>query len=577
MADRQPHYLSAVQGNRSPSQVAVVVAEGQQLVDCRWHARFGRKENGDWTRQAERRGNSPEEFWSWLWAQGQPGRRTWVFAPRWGRLADPLDLCEETTFGRGQPGKQVVSPGCCLIELNHKGRSLTLLDVRNWWDELPQWLDQAQDQELCTEDRLAAVCERLWSLVTRTIDLALEHDLGVIQPTLGAWASNVWRHWHSGQRLATHADIDALLLERRAYFGGQVIVHRRGLLPGPWIGVDCNMMYPWAMSSCLFPYSFVAYNPQADLRLLEMLPAHQAAIADVEVETSDWTYPVRWRRALVAARGTFQTSLAWPELSYALSQGHVKKVFAAAIYSVADLFGEWARRLWALRLQAIAAGQEDWAGLLKRLGVALHGKLSQVGAEWVEADFPCVKPWSWWPSMQPDGSIRRRRALGLTVQERWQADEEPPDACPSIGAWTTSAARQRMNMLRQLVGRTNWVYQYSDQLIINEYGLERMRAAGEMCPETLGRFKEDFRASQVEIRGPGWIMHDSRRRAAGIGQAATEVEPDTYTIEGEQSLAGKIGRTGPKLYSAWKRRVHFPPRETIGDVADDGWIDPLTL
>jgi len=575
--EKQAHYLNYVLSQRAPSQVCTVHAVSAPDGACRWYAIFARREDGQWTRRHERSGNSAAEWWSWIWSIGSIGRRLWVFAPRWVQIMDALDVVDETTFGAGALGKRVVSEGCTMIELAKAGRSLTMIDAANWWDTLPDWLAVPKDAPLSTEERVEESCRRLWSLVTSTIDQAVAADLGVIQPTIGSWASNVWRHWHRGQRVIVHTDIDAAILERRAYMGGQCIVHKTGVLSGPWYGIDCNMMYPWAMSSCLQPYQLVAYNPHGDVRLLELMSPGQGAIAEVELSQMDWTYPYKSHGQLRAARGTFWTVLAWPELSYALSQGHVRTVRQVCIYSLADLFSVWANRLWSLRLTTRASGRVDFATLLKRLGAALHGKLGQLGAEWVEGLFPCIRPWAWWPVMMPDRTVRRRRAIGLAVEEKWQADDEPNDSFPGIAAWTTSGARQRMSKLRARVGRDNWVYQFSDQLVVNAEGFARLTSLGEIDPDRLGAFKVEFESRQVEIRGPGWIMHDARRRAAGIGAGAKEVEPDIYTIECQQTMAGKFGPTGPKKYTEWVRKVHYPASKVVGELAADGFIDPPTL
>jgi hypothetical protein len=214
---------------------------------------------------------------------------------------------------------------------------------------------------------------------------------------------------------------------------------------------------------------------------------------------------------------------------------------------------------------------------VKRLAAALHGKLSQHAVDWVEVDKPCLSPWSWWSVSVTDSKLIRRRAIGWIVQEKRATSREPADAFPAIGAWTTSAARIHMLSLRSLCGDGNWVYQFSDTIVVTQQGLDRLLQAGAIDSAQLGLLKVDWTADKVEIRGPGWIMHDDRRRACGIPKDAQEVAPNKYETTTETSLAGMVSPGGIRHYSKIGKITHYPPSEIKGIRRRDGLIDPPHL
>lgn len=574
MLDRPPHPLSPVKHTRTPSVLVCFDARLDTDKNVHWYACTARREGETWTRFQCAYGHDAESFWQWLWNRPLTQRRAWVVATNLARAADAIGLALETTETETAVDSALVSERCVVLELSRGPRKYTLLDLHNLWDSLPQGIDTPIDSPLPARQQCEQSARATYQLLTTLFNFVNEFDLGGIHPTVGAWSSNLWRHWYKGNPVIVHDCTDSIALERSAYFGGQVIVHREGVLDGPFYGIDVNMMYPYAMAMYQCPRRLIEYIPRADKALLESLTVSEGAIAEVLLNTGGMVYPYRRNKQSLTARGEFWTCLAWPELSFALAMGHVEQVSRCSVFQCTDMFSAWAERIWNTRNDISAKYGKGLASLVKRLAASLHGKFAQHGVDWADCEEPLLNPWSWWFAWDGDRFVRRR-AIGWNVQQKmFDAENEPNDSFPAIAAWTTSAARMFMLGLREICGPENWVYQYSDSLVVSVEGRSRLEQSGMLQPDQLGKCKEDWVSQSVEIRGPGWLLCDDRRRTCGVAPDAEEIETDTYLTEREATLAGMIGQNGPKAYTLLRQVTHYPPAEIKGIRRADGWIDP---
>lgn len=577
MRPRQEHSLRPVKSTRLPSQVMVVDARTGSQSTLAWHGIITRWEHGEWTRRSERDGKCITSMWDWLWSKCSKQRATWVIADDWAALAQLMDLAGDTEARGVETGKASITSRVWWVQLSHSGTRCELVDAHNMWQTLPAGTVQEPGAGIDCREAAYLTCRRLHRLITDTLSHASHAGLGVVQPTIGSWASNVWRHWHTGPRVRIHTDQTALQLERAACYGGEVIARREGKWHARYHGLDVNSLFPHAMGQWLQPYRLVHVQPSSTVAEIIALPRDHCAIARVQLDTPTTTYPVRSDGRLLCATGRFTTVLPWPELVTACTAGHVVSIGECAIYRAADLFSSWAQRIWAERHKHRSADAKPFGTLCKALSVALYGKIMARAVEWRAADKPCVQPWSWWIAIEDD-KTEHYRAIGERVEQRVYIDGiEPHDSFPAIGACTTSAARLAMHAIRGELPHHSWVYQYIDSLVVDDDGLAALRQRGLIAPDVLGMLRHEWSCGSLEIRGPGWMIHDERRRISGIGNEARLVGTDTYEITLSQPPLPRAGAAGDSTSHASTRIVHFERPERTGTMDSEGWVAPPHL
>src|SRR5262249_25560767 len=92
------------------------------------------------------------------------------------------------------------------------------------------------------------------------------------------------------------------------------------------------------------------------------------------------------------------------------------------------------------------------------------------------------------------------RSIGWQVQKQMERTVRP-QSFYAIAAFVTAAARARMDGLRTIAGKDNVYYQGVDSLIVNSAGYQQLCTAGEVCDNTLGKLRLQYRSNYGMIRG----------------------------------------------------------------------------
>lgn len=574
---KRPHYLRPVKSVQAPSQIVSVDVRLHTSGLMAGYAIFSRRSGKSWEARKERAFTNAEEFWAWLQSVGKKDRCTWVMSSNWPRLCLPIGLDRATEEWGWTVGKSALSPGCFWIQLQGHAREIEIVDLANWWGSCPDDIEVDVDKipDIYMASRLTA--EAIHRLVTSVISYALANDLGCVQPTIGSWSMNLWRHWHSGKKVCVHADTATSKLERAAYYGGECRVNRVGQYKGEYYALDVNNLYPYIQGAYLMPYHLPEPQPAIMEGELEHLGNGIGAIARVRISSTSQTFPVRTQGRTIFALGDYWTTLAQPELSLAYRLGCVKEVAEYKIYYCTDLFSAWADRLWRLRFASKQGGHKTLAALLKMLGVSLHGRFGKRAVDWRECETAAPKPWQRWIEQDSKGDWRVHRAIGDNVTCKWASDDEPFDSFPAVAAFATSAARVYMHELRAIAGERECWYQFTDSLIVTATGRERLLAAGMIDASALGKLKTDSVFSNVNIRGPAWILAGSELRASGIGKYSEVIGPDRYNVIHHTSPMGIVTSNGMASYAEIPVQTEYPPPELCGTADADGWVTPPVL
>jgi hypothetical protein len=161
--------------------------------------------------------------------------------------------------------------------------------------------------------------------------------------------------------------------------------------------------------------------------------------------------------------------------------------------------------------------------------------------------------------------------------QRQEQGAESDKSFIAISAFVTSAARVRMNELRNIAGKRSVYYQGCDGLIVTKDGFDRLDAACEIHQTALGKLK------LVEVVNTGEIIgcNDYRlgdRVVIGGRTAQVELGKDGEVLQRKFFGAANLFK-GRSLSEVTEELVEW--RRTggtaKGTAGADGWVEPYEL
>jgi len=596
-------------------------------LGCAIHVRL---ESGKVTRRSVLQFSKTDNFWGWLQKYLSKSRTLWLWCHNAGFDATQvglLSLIEDGEFrlswpigptkdSAGSPVEQKKRKGIvCLddpptiLECRHaSGGLLKLVDTLNFWrlplaelgesvklDKLPMPSRDAPDiewQEYCLRD-----CEILERVVLSLLEWHADHDLGQFRPTAASCAYGAWRHRFRGSEVVLHDETQVKELERAAYFGGQLEVYYLGPVvkrkndgsawlfdkeihglaypSAPVIKLDVTGLYPSVMRDQLYPCKLVDWRLRPDREGADISDLDGTCIARVLIDSPADTYPLRERGRTLFARGLYWTTLAGPELSRALTAGHVVGLGWWASYRLADLFSSYVDFFWQLRFMAQLAGNGVEEGLCKLFLNSLYGKFGQRTPEWLDRP-DVLPPIPWGGFLDYDRSASRLdqyRAIGWHCQQLVSRGEHN-QAFPAIAAFVTAHGRERMRQFRSIAGAGNYYYQGVDSLFVSAHGLAALKKAGYVESCTLGKLRIEETADSAYFHGHNHYRIGEHRVIASIKRGATLLKDAEYQQDEFDHLSSTIER-GPDngvLVRRVVRKLSGPP--IAGTVDRFGWVKP---
>lgn len=593
-------------------------------------ARYARVEHGKPGSRCEFAFNTCDQFWAWLARRVSPRSLNWVFAHGAGFDVRVLGFASEVDQGRlllrrppvKSPTESPTGPALRvetgLLVLDSPplilecwfpgGAKLRIVDLRNWMNyplaevgrrlqleklEMPDpWEDDEAWLTYCRRD-----CEIVEQAALFLFRWQKEHDLGVFKPTLAGQAMQCFRHRFHSRKIVLHDDERCKDFEREGYYAGRLAQFycgeiRRGdkgvggLLfdkfdehaprpIGPVYKLDVNALFPSVMKAGKFPRKLLWYAPKA--YDASPIPAgiETGIIARVRLKTADNEYPQREQGKVSFLRGEFETVLAGDEFVRALAAGEVQEICSWAAYETTDLFANYVDFFWQLRLMSKLAGDRIAAGMCKLMLNALYGKFAQRRHEWVTlAGRVAPEPWSLWYEIdKPARTISEFRSIGETVQIRTDRGHHP-ESFAAVSAFVTAAARCRMDALRSIAGWHNVYYQGVDSLFVSPLGLERLEAAGEVCPDALGKLRIEGVSDEATFLGCGLYEFAGQWTRCSIRRGAREVRLGEYEQDSFESL--EKWASSPPLDGVTVRKVtrKIGGNESTIGLTDNGWVRP---
>lgn len=412
--------------------------------------------------------------------------------------------------------------------------------------------------------------EIVWRALREWWDFIQRENLGTCSPTLASQAFTAFRHRFMTHDIYCDTNTAALEIARNSYRGGRVECYKLGHIPGPVSVLDVNSMYPFVMHQVEVPTKLLTVIARRKPEFIADLLHRVAVVAEVELNTALPVYPVDLNKRLCFPIGRFTTTLAGPELQYALDHDHVVKVHRAALYERAPVFRQFVEWCWQQRRDAVARGDTVSAWMFKIIGNSLYGKFGQRGMVWdftgdvlpgVTADLS---------SYDLDrGEWVRLRAVGGKVQ-RLSRESESFNSHPAIASYITSAARLYLWQLMQRAGRDSVIYCDTDSLFIR--GEIHPGLKPDIDADRLGALKHEGTHEWCLIHGCKDYELPDRIKRKGVGAHALELSPGVYRDVHWDGWAASLARgdtSSPRTYPVTKqlaRHYHKGVPDMYGNV-----------
>ena len=393
------------------------------------------------------------------------------------------------------------------------GGRVVIVDLLNWFNtslsEIAETLNQDRDDFCRSIPQLAgldiASMQKAGTVLAAFLKLIRWHreqDCGMFRYTAASQAMSAYRHRYMSEDIFIHDNALVKHLERKAHFGGRTEVFRYGVLQEKIHQLDVSSLFPSVMLNGEFPVKLEEFKITS-LWSSNLPPIDwKKSVAKVWLKTRTPYYPVRMPQGNVYPIGEFDTVLCGEELEHAFLSGDLQSVQSWATYRTGRIFTEWVSNLWRLRQHYANAGDSVYAKLCKSMLNSLYGKFAQRGAKWVNLDSSLeFQPWTEWPEVDVRTGTRRVfRSFGWQLQE-YVGETELPNTFVAISSFVASAARMRMNILREIAGKRNVYYQGVDGLIVTDAGRQRLDHHGQIAESELGKLRHQLTVDEGEILG----------------------------------------------------------------------------
>lgn len=448
----------------------------------------------------------------------------------------------------------------------------------NYWAKLLNIPKLEIDFDDTTDEYLLDYCKhdveimrQLWIM---WLDFLDDNNCGSFKVTVASTALNTFRFRFMNKNIFIHNDELALQLEREAYHGGRVECLFVGeLTSDTYYYVDINSMYAHVMLENVFPYGFYGSSITPSIAILERYLDKYAVIANVDLECDDNPFPVYMNERIVYPIGNFNATLTTPELKYALERGWIVKVWAMSWYPQTNLFHDYVRFFYDLRLDYKQAGNSGMEKVCKLLTNSLYGKFGQLQYHQEPIGECDPKLIQTIPVFDVDtGKHYNHVFIGGTVFKVWR-EGESFDSFPAIAAHVTAYARLHLFSLLRMVPKHHVFYMDTDSLIVDSIGLEALK--GVLDEKRLGALKIESSSSNLIIHAPKDYVMGERIRIKGVKASAEQVGENVYRQQQWDRIPGMIRKGDLTTYTT------HPVEKTLyrviksGETSENGWVTPF--
>lgn len=553
-------------------------------------------------------GTTGEQWWDYLKAQLSDNRAVWVWAHGGQSDYTWLGLWQELDAGRWHIKKLCLGHPPLILDLTCNGRTAKLLDSLNFWRCRVRDLGAALDvpklplpRPDAPESEWRKYCRRDVDIVAQSIEalvtLTKTESLGQMRTTAPGQAYASWRHTHKGKFPIIHDEPAVVQVERDAYYGGWGEVFWKGVVRADkaWPGeqadfekengatlwgqrihvLDARGFYPSVMRGREYPWKLIARCPGLTVAQLDRTSSWKSVITQAHIESNADTYPLRREGKTQMTRGSFWTTLATPEIRWALERGHIKATALTLVYEQADLFTVWVEKMWALRKRYEESGNKVWENMVKVLMNSLFGKFGQRSKDWEKhPDHPVRQRWGEWIECDGlGGNVQQFRAIAGMVEQR-QPKGEWEHAFVSIPAHVTSWGRVMLREWLEILPPQSVYYCDTDCVHVSDAGLTALKAKGYLDRDDLGGLRLEGTYLYAEYKAQKLYRLEDTITAAGIPRDAVPGQKWSWTYQLWESIRELINR-GPATDIRIREVMASAQAGRLGlELRGDGWQSP---
>ena len=528
----------------------------------------------------------PDQFWQFVSEHTYDKNRLWIIARN---VTFDFTVVKGWTHLRrlGYKLKFFHNKGTCnIISVRNKSKSIVFLDSMNWFREslaktgerigLPKL---TIDFKTCTESELKTYCHRDVEIELKNFLMFIRflesNQVARLCYTAGSTAMAAFLLGHYNTKIYIHNNEQAINLERESYKGGRVECFYIGELNNDnYYLLDVNSLYPFVMRNNDYPVKYKKILHKTTPDNLRKLLKNRAVTARVLIDTDEPVYAVRRERTMFPV-GRFWTTLTTPELKYAISKGHIKKVGVCVVYEQENIFKSFIDKFYDMRLKFKSIGNSEYEQFCKYIMNKLYGKFGQKGENWTKIGECPGEPDREELVFNMNGRrvTKLRYLLGQVFTMTGVG--ECFDSFPAISAHVTGYARLYLWSLMQKAGWGNYFYCDTDSLIVNRIGLSNL--ADTMSPTELGYLKIDDTVKTVTIRGLKDYSTITKTVTKGIRKNAVKLSDGVYTQEKWPSFRGLLRSGQPEDYVVETITKHLTRNYTKGTVTPSGVVLPYVL
>ena len=429
----------------------------------------------------------------------------------------------------------------------------------------------------CTPAQLKAYCYRDTEIVMHAmwyyIDFIRAHNLGKLALTKSSQALVAYRSRFMHTKIYIHSEETVFDLERKAYFGGRTEAFRIGKVAGDdFLILDINSMYPYVMSKYKYPSKLLCMTEGEDLHKYTNFLGGYGLIAEVDLDTPEPAFALRYKKKLIFPTGQFRTFLTTEGLKYAVKQGYVKKIYRGAFYRMEDLFSDYVKYFRALREEYQEDHNRVMAKLCKYMHNTLYGKWAEkeiltdmtdndTGIDYLHREIWDGVNGGWWLETYLMNKIVMQHHGG-----------EGYHSFPAIAAHITENARLVLWDIIKMIGPDRVLYSDTDSVIIHNKDLEVIQ--GLLSETELGGLKVQDRFKSLQIGGAKNYRTGEVRHIKGIPAAAEEISPGVFRYDSfqRQNACMRDGQiTGVQVTQVTRTLSH---KYDKGMVTKEGRVKP---
>jgi hypothetical protein len=362
--------------------------------------------------------------------------------------------------------------------------------------------------------------EILDEILTTVLDWWDAHGLGVFGITGAACGWRALRAQIPPKRLLVGPDGERTAYERRAVYGGMKEVYGVGEFHDSWIA-DYDFVAAYPTTAAAHPLPLAPANEwcTTDDLLTTALPPMRDYLAEVEITTRVPCAPVRIGEEIYRPVGTFRTTLAGPEVRYAVEVAESVRVISWRPYRLGFALAQWAA--WNINVQTNGPGDVPpvVSRIAKGWGRSVIGRFASRTSRVVATRPATHLGWHLETGHDLTTGIALEWLSMGGVEQTIAKDVDGADVFPAVLAFVE--AHTRVALSRVIASRRpETVLQCNTDGWWEMHAVRRSDYLPEGVPWPYTVVRKALERSLL-VRGPNHVLTPSERRYAGIPRTAS--------------------------------------------------------